>query len=187
MPYGCWQQATVERVGGMGTYRVLGKGMQWDAVGQFTIRHSLAKQHISYWITSLVIFFLIINKRHSIVHHWVQCMRTDQTCRTISVYLIYVRGTRRYVSNVENVILNTCYGLSYIMQSFSGKYHWWQVNTGSGDGLVPSVKKPLSESMLTHIYHHRVAEVQWVSNCVGTSSTCCPVTWSAGSLVFPPL
>ena len=29
--------------------------------------------------------------------------------------------------------------------------HWWSVNIGSGDGLVPSGKKPLPESMLTEI------------------------------------
>ena len=36
--------------------------------------------------------------------------------------------------------------------------HWWLVNTGSGDGLVPSGNKPLPETMLTQIYvtiwHH---------------------------------
>ena len=29
---------------------------------------------------------------------------------------------------------------------------WWQVNIGSGDGLVPSGSKPLSEPMLTRFY-----------------------------------
>ena len=30
--------------------------------------------------------------------------------------------------------------------------HWWQVNIGSGNGLVPSGNKPLPEPMLTQIY-----------------------------------
>ena len=29
--------------------------------------------------------------------------------------------------------------------------HWWSVNIGSGDGLVPSGNKPLPEPMLTQI------------------------------------
>ena len=36
--------------------------------------------------------------------------------------------------------------------------HWWLVNIGSGNGLVPSGNKPLPEPKLTHIYvaiwHH---------------------------------
>ena len=37
--------------------------------------------------------------------------------------------------------------------------YWWQVNIGSGNGLVPSGNKPLPEPMLTQIYvaqwHHQ--------------------------------
>ena len=29
--------------------------------------------------------------------------------------------------------------------------HWWSVNIGSGNGLVPSGSKPLPEPMLTQI------------------------------------
>ena len=36
--------------------------------------------------------------------------------------------------------------------------HWWHVNTGSGNGMVPSVNKPLPELLLAKIYlaieHH---------------------------------
>ena len=32
--------------------------------------------------------------------------------------------------------------------------HWWPVNIGSGNGLVPSGNKPLPEPMLTQICHH---------------------------------
>ena len=32
------------------------------------------------------------------------------------------------------------------------RHHWWSVNTGSGNGLVPSGNKPLPEPMLTQIY-----------------------------------
>ena len=40
--------------------------------------------------------------------------------------------------------------------------HWWSVNIGSGDGLVPSGNKPLPEPMLTQISvrHHWCA--QWL-------------------------
>ena len=38
------------------------------------------------------------------------------------------------------------------------KHHWWLVNVGSGNGLVPSGNKPLPEPMLTQfcitIWHH---------------------------------
>ena len=37
-------------------------------------------------------------------------------------------------------------------------FHWWSVNIGSGNGLVPSGNKPLPEPMLTQIsvaaWHH---------------------------------
>ena len=29
------------------------------------------------------------------------------------------------------------------------EHHWWEVNTGSGNGCVPSDKKPWPELMLT--------------------------------------
>ena len=36
--------------------------------------------------------------------------------------------------------------------------HWWSVNIGSGNGLVPAGNKPLPEQILTEIYvaiwHH---------------------------------
>ena len=32
------------------------------------------------------------------------------------------------------------------------KSNWWDVNIGSGNGVVPSVDKPLPEPMLTQIY-----------------------------------
>ena len=39
--------------------------------------------------------------------------------------------------------------------------HWWLVNIGSGNGLVPSGNKPLPEPMLTQIYvakwHHQAS------------------------------
>ena len=30
--------------------------------------------------------------------------------------------------------------------------HWWEINIGSGNGLVPSGNKPLPKPMLTQIY-----------------------------------
>ena len=43
--------------------------------------------------------------------------------------------------------------------------HWWSVNVGSGNGLVPSGNKPLPEPMLTQISRHMVSlghnELTW--------------------------
>ena len=35
--------------------------------------------------------------------------------------------------------------------------HWWSVNIGSGNGLVPSGNKPLPEPMLSRICHHMLS------------------------------
>ena len=49
--------------------------------------------------------------------------------------------------------------------------HWWLVNIGSGNGLVPSGNKPLSESMLTQIYVYvyvyglKVTSIPKMSDC----------------------
>ena len=32
------------------------------------------------------------------------------------------------------------------------EFHWWSVNIGSGNGLVPSGNKPLPEAMLTPVF-----------------------------------
>ena len=39
--------------------------------------------------------------------------------------------------------------------------YWWQVNIGSGNGLVASGNKPLLELMLTQIYVTRLQWVDW--------------------------
>ena len=47
--------------------------------------------------------------------------------------------------------------------------HWWLVNIGLGNGLVPSGNKPLSETMSTHIYVarcHRWAIMSFKSQAV---------------------
>ena len=41
--------------------------------------------------------------------------------------------------------------------------HWWLVNIGSGNGLVPSGYKPLPELMLTKFYAYGVTRPQWVN------------------------
>ena len=42
--------------------------------------------------------------------------------------------------------------------------YWWQVNTGSSNGWVPSGNKPLSEPMLTQFYvAYGVTGPQWVN------------------------
>ena len=43
--------------------------------------------------------------------------------------------------------------------------HWWSVNIGSGNGLVPSGNKPLPEVMLTQILSpYGVTRPQWVNS-----------------------
>ena len=45
------------------------------------------------------------------------------------------------------------------------RLHWWEVNIGSGNGLVPSGTKPLPVPMLTHIYAAIMASLghnKWV-------------------------
>ena len=42
-------------------------------------------------------------------------------------------------------------GKSTLVQVMAG-LHWWSVNIGSGNGLVPSGNKPLPEPMLTQIF-----------------------------------
>ena len=44
--------------------------------------------------------------------------------------------------------------------------HWWSVNIGSGNGLVPSGTKPLPEPMLTQISRYGVTRPQWVNSLV---------------------
>ena len=45
--------------------------------------------------------------------------------------------------------------------------HWWSVNIGSSNGLVPSGNKPLPEPMLTHIsvttWHQKATIMCWIN------------------------
>ena len=48
------------------------------------------------------------------------------------------------------------------------KLHWWLVNIGSGNGLVPLGIKPLPELMLTQI---SITRPQWVKCCLNQIRT----------------
>ena len=48
------------------------------------------------------------------------------------------------------LVINGC-GISYEIAFRWMSLYWWQVNIGSGNGLVPSGKKPLPEQMLIQI------------------------------------
>ena len=50
--------------------------------------------------------------------------------------------------DILNIILWNC------PQVNAPRTHWWSVNIGSGNGLVPSCNKPLPEPMLTKICHY---------------------------------
>ena len=47
----------------------------------------------------------------------------------------------------------------------ANRRYWWEVNIGSGNGLVPSGTKPLPEPMLAHIYviigHNELQDRRW--------------------------
>ena len=42
--------------------------------------------------------------------------------------------------------------------------YWWEVNIGSGNGLVPSGNKPLSQCWLSPLSPYGVASPQWVNS-----------------------
>ena len=84
--------------------------------------------------------------------------------------IVDVYGTWRYVLinplapgkfewNFRYVIFKRLFSdwwLRYLLRNYSNMHvtglHWWSVNMGSGNGLVPSGNKPLPEPMLTQIY-----------------------------------
>ena len=71
------------------------------------------------------------------------------------------------------------------------EHFWWWFNIGSGDGLVPSGKKPLPEPMLIQIYVAvSVTKPQWVNgnvqrprHPVSSIFTCWHVAFSSSSSV----
>ena len=48
----------------------------------------------------------------------------------------------------------------------SGVRHWWEVNIGSGYGLVPSGTKPSSDLMLTQldVTIYGITKPRWINN-----------------------
>ena len=52
-------------------------------------------------------------------------------------------------TNIKYTLYIFCEIASRLMPQDLINYHWWLVNIGSGNGMVPLVKKPLLEQMLT--------------------------------------
>ena len=50
------------------------------------------------------------------------------------------------------MIYHVCCVMDVVSQMNVAGPYWWEVNIGSGNGLVPSGNKPLPEPMLTQIY-----------------------------------
>ena len=48
-------------------------------------------------------------------------------------------------------------------QANAAEQLWWQVNIGSGNGLVLSGNKPLPEPMLSQIYEQKKKKKLWTS------------------------
>ena len=56
---------------------------------------------------------------------------------------------------LENVVFKVILQIEFMCIFWECEYHkthWWEINVGSGSGLVPSVTKPVHEPMLTQIY-----------------------------------
>ena len=68
---------------------------------------------------------------------------------------------------IQNSKLGTCCEIAFIFNNATGP-HLWDVNIGSGNGLLPSGNKPLPEPMLTQIYV--VTRPQWVHHCCAVCS-----------------
>ena len=72
----------------------------------------------------------------------------------------------RFISSISIIYGNTSnfqtdssdWWLRYLLWNYPNMnvtgLHWWSVNIGSGNGLVPSGTKPLPEPMLTQICRH---------------------------------
>ena len=52
---------------------------------------------------------------------------------------------------ISNRFIELIYGALPVIQVSATEPHWWQVNFGSGDALMPSDSEPLPKSMLIQI------------------------------------
>ena len=82
--------------------------------------------------------------------------------RNIKIYYIYIykstnNGNMSFAMSkwLTNSCLNAQYwfqhSLSNCFRVNTTQHHWWRVNNGSGNSLVPSGNKPLSEPILSRI------------------------------------
>ena len=91
-------------------------------------------------------------------------------------------------SNSRSVISNTCYGwsswlfLRYCSEFNATEPFWWYVNIDSGNGLMPSGNKPLTEPMMTLI--DGITTPQSVNSFTGPSATMISITINGNIYVF---
>ena len=78
-----------------------------------------------------------------------------------------------YFSQLSNRYLKFSSESGLIKRSATNT-HWWWVNTGSGNGLVPSDTKPLPEPMMTQIFvtiwHHYATSYKPIRQLFGAAS-----------------
>ena len=61
--------------------------------------------------------------------------------------------------------------------------HWWKVNIGSGNGLVPSGNKPLPETMLTQFSSYEILGLSWNGSWSRNSVVQTLHAWESGGLL----
>ena len=72
-------------------------------------------------------------------------------------YLIRLTLTHWPLGDFTEILDNLSFKLILVIDGWCSQMnatepHWWKINIGSGNGLVPSGNKPLPEPMLTQIY-----------------------------------
>ena len=75
------------------------------------------------------------------VNIWIVNSLTRGRCKFTAAFL------QTQLTNLKNILITTCK-----IGDCRAEPHWWQVDNGSGNGLMPSGKKSLPEPMLTHSY-----------------------------------
>ena len=91
-----------------------------------------------------------------VISHWGLLWKSMHTLKLDRPYLI---GTWEILINTRGNNFETNFSnwwLKYLLwkcpQVIVTGPHWWYINIGSGNGLVPSGTKPLPEPMLTQFY-----------------------------------
>ena len=115
-----------------------------------------------YFMISLFIHYLLFHKKISIFHYCFNLIIVLSNFRELDFQLsldaFNSLAPERCSSNLKKCNFQThlleWYHDYFPVQIFSYECHrnHWQVNIGSGNGLVPSVNKPLPEPMLTQAY-----------------------------------